>query len=327
MESSNIKIRALTITLAVSVLLCLAKFVAYFITSSNSILSDAFESIVNVVAGAFALFSIKLASRPKDKSHPYGHGKIEFLSAGIEGSLITIAGIAIFSKASYNFFIPNPLQELGIGILISGIAGLINLFAGIYLQKTGKKHNSLTLIADGKHLATDAYTSAGLLLGLGLIFFTKIEWIDNLMAIIFGLFIIFEGIKLIRKSVAGVMDEADATLLKEMINTAEQNKKNEWIDLHNFRVIKYGSDLHIDCHITLPFYLSLKEAHCEVEAFEKMMQVKYNTLELFIHADPCMPGSLCKICKLSNCAFREQQFCKNLEWTLENVAIDKHHQA
>jgi cation diffusion facilitator family transporter len=327
MESSKIKIRALTITLAVSMILCLAKFAAYFITSSNSILSDAFESIVNVVAGAFALYSIKLAAQPKDKSHPYGHGKIEFLSAGIEGSLITIAGIAICLKASYNFFIPNPLNELGIGILVSGIAGLINLTAGIYLQKTGKKHNSLTLIADGKHLATDAYTSAGLLLGLGLIFFTNIEWIDNLMAIIFGAFIIFEGIKLIRKSVAGVMDEADVSLLNEMIKTAEKNKKNEWIDLHNFRVIKYGSDLHIDCHITLPFYFSLKEAHAEVEAFEKIMQIKYNTIELFMHADPCLPGNLCKICMVSNCTFREQEFYKSLEWTLENVATDKHHEA
>ncbi|CAG0973435.1 Ferrous-iron efflux pump FieF [Flavobacteriales bacterium] len=326
MESSNIKIRTLTITLFISIALCIAKFAAYFITSSNAILSDALESIINVVAGGFALYSIQLASRPKDQSHPYGHGKIEFLSAGMEGGLIAFAGIAIAIKAAYNFFIPNPLQELEFGIIVSGIAGFINLLAGLYLQKTGKKQNSIALIADGKHLAADAYTSAGLIIGLVLIYITHIEWLDNLLALVFGILILYEGYKLIRKSVAGVMDEADVNLINEMIKTSEQNKKTEWIDLHNFRVIKYGADLHIDCHITLPFYFSLNEAHAEVEAFEKLMQTQYNTIELFVHADPCLPGDFCKICNLQNCSYRKESFCKNIVWTVENVAIDKHHE-
>ncbi|WP_448634815.1 cation diffusion facilitator family transporter [Pedobacter panaciterrae] len=138
----------------------LAKFVAYFITQSNAILTDALESIVNVLASSFAFYSIYLATIPKDKNHPYGHGKVEFFSAFLEGTLITIAGLIIIFKSTYDLIYPKPIHQLFEGAIIIGATGIVNLIIGFYLINTGKKHNSITLEADGKHLLTDAITSA-----------------------------------------------------------------------------------------------------------------------------------------------------------------------
>lgn len=326
MHSEKIKKRALIVTLCISLLLCGGKFVAFFLTSSVAILSDALESIINVVAGSFALFSIYIASLPKDRSHPYGHGKIEFLSAGFEGSLILTAGLLIIGKSVYAFFIPTELTALGTGIIISGAAGLINFIMGMYLQHTGKKHQSITLIADGKHLATDAYTSAGLIIGLLLIYFSNIQWIDNVIAFIFGGLILREGVSLLRKSIAGVMDEADARLLAEAISTANACRTPHLIDLHNFRIIQYGFDLHIDCHITVPFYYSLEEAHQHITQFEKNIQQHFTRkTELFTHAEPCKPGSCCRICPIQTCPHRKEVFEKQVPWSLKNVLPNKSH--
>lgn len=303
----------------------LAKFTAYLITSSNSILTDAAESIVNILASLFAFYSIYVAAQPKDLNHPYGHGKVEFFSVFIEGTLIIIAGILISFKSVYNLFYPHQISELIIGTLIIGISGLINYALGYYLIDQSKKHNSLTLNADGKHLQTDAYTSAGLVIGLMLIHFTGLNYLDSILSISIGIFIIFSGYKLVRKSVSGLMDESDFDTSDEIIAILNTHRKDSWIDMHNLRTQRYGPDIHIDCHLTLPYYFDLNKVHEEVSEVDKLVNFKANSrTEFFIHADPCMP-ECCHYCRMLECSVRSEPKNMDIAWTIENVTKNQKH--
>lgn len=303
----------------------LAKFTAYLITSSNSILTDAAESIVNILASLFAFYSIYVAAQPKDLNHPYGHGKVEFFSVFIEGALIIIAGILISFKSVYNLFYPHEISELLIGTLIIGISGLINYALGYYLIDQSKKHNSLTLNADGKHLQTDAYTSVGLVIGLMLIYFTGLNYLDSILSISIGVFIIYSGYKLVRKSVSGLMDESDFDTSDEIIAILNIHRKDSWIDMHNLRTQRYGPDIHIDCHITLPYYFDLNKVHEEVSEVDKLVNFKANSrTEFFIHADPCMP-ECCHYCRMLECSVRSEPKNMDIDWTIENVTKNQKH--
>ncbi|MFW5837596.1 MAG: cation diffusion facilitator family transporter, partial [Desulfovibrionaceae bacterium] len=179
---SRTRIIAISASLAVGSALMAAKFFAWGITDSSAILSDALESIINVVAAAFALISIIVANRPPDQDHPYGHGKMEYFSAGFEGSLIILAAVLIFFEAWDKIIHPEQLHELGLGLLITAGAGGVNLAMGLVLMAVGKKTRSLALVADGKHLITDVWTSAGVVVGLGLTMFTNWLWLDGVVA-------------------------------------------------------------------------------------------------------------------------------------------------
>ena len=310
---------------AISVLLLIAKFIAYYITHSVSILTDALESIVNVAAGFIGLYSLYVAAKPRDIDHPYGHGKAEFLSAAIEGTLITSAGTIIIYKAVRNIISPVELQKLDHGIYLVGATALINFIIGYITLQKGKNNNSLALIASGKHLQSDSYSTFGIIAGLLLLLFTGKKWIDPAVAIIFGSIIIYTGYKILRKSIAGIMDEADIELLKKIVNLLNKNKRENWVDLHNLRVIKYGSILHIDCHLTVPWYLNVREAHDELDALSALVRKEFGeAVELFVHVDSCQPHS-CKICNKQNCNVRKHNFERRIEWTLENVLQDKKH--
>lgn len=303
----------------------LLKFVAYFITQSNAILTDAAESIVNVVASAFAFYSIYLAALPKDQNHPYGHGKVEFFSAFVEGTLIMLAGIIIIFKSTYNLFYPQHLSEILGGSYIIGFTGLANGVLGWFLIKKSKIHDSLTLQADGKHLITDAISSFGLVLGLLIIYFTQIIWMDSLVSILIGIFIIYNGYRLTRKSVGGLMDESDLGVIKEIINYLNENRQEEWIDVHNLRAQRYGSQIHIDCHVTLPYYFDLNRVHQEVSEIDHIINKNVNAeTEFFIHADPCVP-QCCHYCNMKDCSVRTEPKTKDILWSLENVTSNHKH--
>ncbi len=323
--NSNNKIALQAFTLVVGLLLLCLKFFAFFKTNSNAILTDAIESIINIVAGGFGLYSLYLASKPHDDDHPYGHGKIEFISASIEGSLILSAGISMIIKATYNFFVPIKIGSLDIGIVLIGISGVVNYLMGWMAQKSGERNSSLTLVASGEHLKSDAYSSAGLLIGLGLILLTKILWLDNIVAILMGVVIIYSGYKILKHSVAGIMDEADFGLLRKVITHLNINRRENWIDIHNFRIIKFGEKIHIDCHTTIPWYFNANEVHDELKLVEEnIKQTIPNNLETFIHADPCLPQS-CKSCFKSDCLYRKDAFVRKIDWTLENVMKNEKH--
>lgn len=323
--NSSEKIVIQSITLFVGLILLVVKFYAFFKSNSNAVLTDALESIINIIAGGFGLYSLFLASKPNDDDHPYGHGKIEFISASIEGSLILAAGIVMVIKSVYNFFVPHQISSLDIALVLIVISGIINYILGLIATRNGEKNSSLTLIASGEHLKSDAYSSLALLAGLGLILLTKRYWLDNVVAIGMGIFIIYSGFKILKRSVAGIMDEADFFLLGKVIEHINQDRRENWIDIHNLRIIKFGDKIHIDCHTTIPWYFNAMQVHDELKLVEESMKdIIPNNLETFIHADPCLPKS-CKSCFKSDCQHRLFAFEKKIEWTLENVMKNEKH--
>ncbi len=298
---------------------------AYWITHSIAILTDALESTVNVIAGFIGLYSLYIAAKPRDEDHPYGHGKAEFLSAAVEGTLIIVAGLVIIYQSVLHFIYPRELQQLDQGIMLVAITAVINFIVGYISIRNGKKNNSLALVASGKHLQTDTYSTLGIIIGLLLIRLTKLAWLDGVTAIIFAFIIINTGYHILRHSLAGIMDEADKELLQKMLAVLNANRRVNWIDLHNLRVIKYGGQFHIDCHLTVPWYLNVVEAHVEVEELGRLIKKEFGTVfELFVHTDPCLDFS-CSICAKEECTVRKRYFEKRVEWTLENVLRDKKH--
>nr|WP_305121128.1 cation diffusion facilitator family transporter [Pedobacter xinjiangensis] len=313
--------------LCVSVLLMLGKFAAYFITSSNAILTDAAESIVNVLASAFAYYSIYLSSQPKDFNHPYGHGKVEFFSMFVEGILILIAGCLILFKSVYNLIYPSQIKDLFDGTIIIAITGVINFSLGQYMINQSKILRSVTLFADGKHLKTDAYSSAGLVAGLVLIYLTGNYYLDSVLSIIMGVYIAYNGYKLVRKSVGALMDESDLEKVEQVVEILNKNRHNSWIDIHNLRTQSYGHSLHIDCHVTLPYYFELNKVHDEISEIDTLVnQNGFSQTEFFIHTDPCLP-QCCHYCRMDKCPVRTEVQNRNIEWTVENVTSNhKHYQ-
>lgn len=325
MEASKQNFRLQAWVTALSLVLFVTKFIAYYETNSLAILSDALESIVNVVAGFIGLYSLYVASKPKDLEHPYGHGKAEFISAAVEGTLIVGSGLLIIYETVQNFILQRKLYDLDTGLYLVGATAVINFIAGTICLRMGTKNKSLALQASGKHLQTDTYSTLAVIAGIGLMMYTRLFWLDKVIAIAMSCFIIYNGYIIIRKSLAGIMDEADMDLLKQMLVVLNSNKRDNWIDLHNLRVIKYGSRLHLDCHLTVPWYLNVNEAHIEVEALDKLIRTEFGeSLELFVHTDGCLPIS-CPICIKNDCPVRQRPFQQRLEWTLENILSDKKH--
>lgn len=309
------------------VLLMFIKFLAYFLTYSVAILTDALESIVNVVAGFIGWYSLYVATKPRDNNHPYGHGKAEFLSAAIEGTLISLAGIFIIIEAIKNLFHIHTIQKLDYGIILIGGTGVINFIAGKFAIKIGKKNNSMAITATGKHLLSDTYSTLGLVVGLAILFITKIWWIDSTIAILIACIVLYTGYKIIRQSVAGIMDEADTKLLNKMVDVLNKNRRPNWIDLHNLRVIKYGSRLHVDCHLTLPWYFNVYEAHQEIDELASIIKENFgDTIEIFVHTDACLPFS-CKICSKESCTVRKHSLEKKIEWNVHNIFLNQKHSA
>ncbi|MBC7688947.1 MAG: cation transporter [Aquabacterium sp.] len=325
MQTVQQNLRLQKIITGIGMLLFIMKVFAWYLTGSVAILTDALESTVNVIAGLIGVYSLYVSAKPKDWDHPYGHGKAEFLSAAVEGTLISIAGLIIVYEAINNLIHPHTIQQLDYGIALIAVTGIVNYVAGFICIKTGTKNNSLALIASGKHLQTDTYSTIGIIIGLILLYFLKLWWIDSAVAILFAFIILFTGYKIVRSSVSGIMDETDATLINKMVLMLNENRRENWIDLHNLRIIKYGGTLHIDCHLTVPWYLNVLQAHEEIEALSKLVRKSFGqSIELFVHTDPCLNFS-CPICIKADCKVRQHSFTKRIEWTTENISTDNKH--
>jgi cation diffusion facilitator family transporter len=309
---------ALLVTLGVMAI----KFATYFLTNSTAVLSDALESIINVITGAFMLISVIISSRPADKSHPYGHGKIESFSAGLEGGLILLAAIIIAIEAAPRFFDPMPPQRLGIGILMLLGAGFVNLTLGLYLLRFGRRHGSDALIADGQHLLTDFYTSAGVILGLIGVRATGWNWLDPLVACLVAVNILIPGMRLVRISIRSLMNEADPEVLQRIAAALEQIKSPVWLAPHDLRVIRSGKYYHIDLHIHLPHYWTLSQAHkVEEEVAAALLETIGAEGDVMIHLDPCEP-SKCSNCSLESCPERQHPFTEGGSITVEKITAN-----
>lgn len=297
----------------------------YFITKSNAIFSDALESIVNVSANTITLYSLYLSSKPRDKTHPYGHGKIEFLAAGFEGSLLFASGIITIFKAIEDYFSDTFLNLSGISLLGVLILGFANYFLGYLSEKKGNKTNSPALISGGSHLKSDGYTTMGILLSLILVYFSNWTWLDSFIAILAGIFILYQGFKVVKSSILDIMGTADESILEKIVTHLDQTRKPAWIDIHNLRILKFGSEYHVDAHVTLPYFYSNKIVHEEMKEMHKLINQHFNSdVELFIHPDPCEPFC-CHYCEMPNCSERNQSFDKKITWTLDNVLKDEKH--
>jgi cation diffusion facilitator family transporter len=322
-SKENLKVQKLVV--GVGLALFALKIAAWYITSSVAILTDALESTVNVVASFIGLYSLIVSAKPRDAEHPYGHGKVEFISAGIEGALIAVAGLVIIYEAINNLRHPHEIGSLDIGILLVAVAAAVNFGVGFMAVKKGEKNNSLALIASGKHLKSDTYSSLGIIIGLVIMRFTGWTWVDSVVALVFAFVIIFTGIKIVRSSIAGIMDEADDGLIKDLVATLNEHREENWVDVHNLRIIKYGSVLHLDFHFTVPWYLNVHEAHKEVDKIDKLVKEKYGeSMEMFVHTDGCLDFS-CAICQKKDCAVRKADFVKKLNWTVENISSNNKH--
>lgn len=311
--------------LIVGISLLIIKTIAWWITDSVAIFSDALESIVNVIAAIITLYTLYLTSLPRDANHPYGHGKAEFISSAIEGTLISIAALLIGGKAIYNLFEPTEIQHIDTGLALIVLSGLVNFIAGYMSIKKGEKTRSIALIAGGKHLIVDTYSTIGIVGALIAIRLLGWLWIDPLISLVIAFIIGRTGYKIIRKSLAGMMDEADRELLQEIVDHICSNRKTDWIDIHNLRIIKYGSVLHVDCHLTVPYYYDVERGHDLVDELEDSTRTKFGeSVELFVHVDPCKAHS-CPLCAIEDCPVRQAPFVKRINWNVENISKNKQH--
>lgn len=325
MNTGQSNLRLQKLVTIVAVLLFIVKIIAWWLTHSVAILTDALESVVNVVAGFISLYSLYVAAKPRDLDHPYGHGKAEFISAAFEGTMIAIAGGIIIFESITGLLHPKELHQLNIGILLIGFSAILNFIIGWICIKNGKKNNSLALVASGKHLQSDTYSTLGIIVGLILIYFTHFNQLDNFVAIGFAFYIIYTGYTIIRSSLEGIMDKADTELLSKMVDVLNKNRKDNWIDLHNIRIIKFGSVLHLDAHLTLPWFLNVHESNAEIDQLSQFVKDEFGeSMELFVHSDGCLEFS-CRICHKQDCAVRQHPFEHSIEWTVENTINDKKH--
>lgn len=323
-EKENIRLQQWVVVIAV--ILFFVKLAAYYLTQSVAVLTDALESTVNVIAGFIGLYSLYVAAKPRDEDHPYGHGKAEFLSAAVEGSLVIMAGLIIIYEAVMDFIRPHNIEKLDKGIYLVALTAIVNYIVGTISIYKGKKNGSMALQASGRHLQTDTYSTAGIIVGLLIIWYTKLTILDAVVSLIFAGIIIYTGYHILRSSIAGIMDEADMQLLRRIVAYLNAHRRENWVDLHNLRVIKYGGLLHIDCHLTLPWYLNLVEAHAEIDALTALIRSAFGeSIEFFVHTDACMDFS-CPICTKENCTVRKHAFEDRLEWTLQNVIANKKHE-
>jgi cation diffusion facilitator family transporter len=309
----------------VGVALFAIKMAAWSMTGSVAILTDALESTVNVASAFIGLYSLYLSAQPRDAKHPYGHGKVEFISAAIEGTMISGAGLLIIWEAVKNLSDPHPIGKLDYGIILVSITALINYLVGAIAVKKGQKNHSLALIASGKHLQSDTYSTIGIIIGLVVLFLTKLAWLDSAVALIFSLLIIYTGYRIIRDAIRGIMDEADEELLKKMVELVQSKRNENWIDLHNLRIIKYGNTLHLDCHLTVPWYLNMHEAHDEISLLSRLVNENFGaSVEFSVHTDGCLDFS-CEICSKQDCQVRKKEFRRQLKWTVANISENHKH--
>ena len=315
----GLRLRAGVVSVVVGALLMSVKFAGYGWTGSTAVLSDAMESIVNVIAAFFALSVLRFAGRPADREHPYGYGKLEFFSAVFEGGLIAIAAGLILFEATQAFFRGPDLRQLDLGLLIVLGAGIGNAILGFYLVRIGKRTHSLTLIADGQHVLTDFWTSVGVVVGLLLVRFTGIAWFDPLVALIVGVNLAVTGIRLVRKAAGGLLDMEDPELIRHIVEVFDETVHPGIIRLHHLRAIKAGRSAHVDAHLVVPEFWDVERAHDVVEAFEaKMVNELHVTGEIVFHTDPCH-RAYCPACDVENCPVRRAPFTGRVPLSVEEA--------
>jgi cation diffusion facilitator family transporter len=302
------RLRAGAVSLAAGSLLLGVKFLAYSWTGSTAVFSDAMESIVNVVAALFALGAILFAARPADANHPYGHGKMEFFTAVFEGGLVAFAAVTILYQGVLALVRGVEVREITLGLWMILGAGLGNALLGWYLVRAGRRTHSPALVADGKHVLSDFWTSAGVVVGLLLVKLTGHVWLDPAVAILVGALLCVAGFRLVRQAAGGLLDEEDPDLLEGLASTFARMPVEGAIEIHETRAIRSGSFAHVDAHVVVPEFWTVDRAHDKAEEMERWVLANWNRDgEIFFHVDPCR-RAYCGRCALADCPVRTAPF-------------------
>ena len=293
----------LSLGLGVVILAC--KMTAWHWTGSTAVLSDALESVVNVAAAALLIATLYLATRPADRNHPYGHGKVEFFCAGVEGALIGVAALSVLAEALRQLLRGPELRFLESGVALVTAAALLNAGLGLYLVRCGQRSASLALEADGRHLLADAVTSAGVIVGLLAVQLTQLHWLDPVIAVGVALHILHTGWHLVRRAVGGLMDEANPELLGRVVGHLEAQRRPWWISVHSLRMWRSGPFQHADLHLVVPRYYDADRLH-EVSGEIEVAVREASGLpgDAIVHFDPCRPR-YCPSCRVENCPQRQ----------------------
>jgi len=323
--SDKVRLRAAIISLLVSLVVLGIKTLAYFQTYSTAILSDALESIVNVVAAIVALFVVFYVSQPADREHPYGHGKLEYFSSAFEGGMIFFAAIMVIHETLKSFWAGIPLKNIEQGIAFIVLANLLNLILGFYLKRVGRKENSEALKASGAHVLSDTWTTAGVIVGLFIVKWTGWLWADPLIAGAVAVHLAYEGYKIVVRSINGLIDGIDHDDLKHLANSINKNRTEGVIDIHRVRAIRSGKFHHIDAHIVVPMFWDVKKVHDITHEFEQKVVNSYRyDGEFAFHVDPCNQR-YCQICRVQNCHLRLKEFEKEKSFSVEHLIEGAHY--
>lgn len=296
------------VSFVVAIVLLAVKFWAYAATGSQAVLGDALESIVNVVAAGFAFGVLAYAGRPADRDHPFGHGKVEFFSAAFEGGLIFFAAVLILWQAAMAMWRGVDLRALDFGLLLTGAAGLANGALGLFLVRYGRQHRSSAIEADGHHVLSDFWTSAGVIVGLLLVRITGIAWIDPVVAALMAGWLLLTGGRLVRRAFGALLDEEDPELLRQIVAVFGPRVRDGVIRVHHLRAIRAGRFHHISAHLVVPEFWTVERAHDTAEALAaSLMKDLGGEGDITFHTDPC-ERAYCSKCDLEACSVRLQPF-------------------
>jgi cation diffusion facilitator family transporter len=279
----------INLSLAVSIVMLVGKLTAYFVTHSSALLADAAESVVHGAATGLAAFSLWLSARPADESHPYGHGRIAYFSAGFEGGLVLAASAAVIWTGVAGLLRGPELERLGVGLGIATGLALINLGLGVALIRVGRKHNALIVVANGRHVLTDVWTTAAAILGVGLVMLTGETWLDPVAALVLGVLIMVSGASLVRQSFRGLMDRVDPALSRQLIEGLQQAVRERLIeDFHQLRCRRLNDEIWIDVHLLVPGELTTVAAHAAVTRVEESIRGRFpaDRVHMTSHIEP-----------------------------------------
>jgi cation diffusion facilitator family transporter len=273
------------LSIAAAVSTIALKAAAYLLTGSVGLLSDALESLVNLVGALMALAMLTIAARPADEEHAYGHGKAEYFSSGVEGTLILIAAVSIGVTAFQRLLAPKPLEQVGLGLGVSVVASLINLGVALVLLRAGKRYQSITLEANAQHLMTDVWTSAGVLLGVGAVALTGWERLDPIVAFIVAGNIIWSGVRIVRKSVLGLMDTALPVEEQNAIQSVLDTHRQSGVEFHALRTRQAGARRFVSFHVLVPGTWTVQRGHDLLEQIESDLRLALPNITVFTHLE------------------------------------------
>lgn len=286
MTKSNTRF-ALLLSLTVSALMLLTKLTAYAVTFSNTALSDAAESVVHIMAVAFVYYGLILSNKPADENHHYGHERIEFISVGVEGTVIVLAGVTIIYQAVENYLFGIEISNLMTGVYLMGGAAVVNFLLGNYLMRVGEREDNMIVKSNGKHTLTDVWTSIGVVLTLLIIKYTGWLILDSIVSLLLAAFIMYEGFKLLRYSIGGLMDERDYEKDKKIRRVLDQDLPGGMKSYHNLRHRTTGQTTWIELHATFNKDVSLKKAHDDATLLERrLMDAIKGDAVVTIHLEP-----------------------------------------